>query len=95
MLSQFRRPGFDPHALQRRLVRDRRHDQRAVVLEADEAAIEQVIDTGRQEQAVLTVQPLSIARVAPRLAMAGDEVLDPFSASDAAAFLQCQHALLE
>lgn len=41
------RLGLNTHPLQRRPVRYRRHHERAIVLEADEAAIKQVADAGR------------------------------------------------
>ena len=50
----------DPHALQRRPVRDGRYDQVPVALEADEPPVEQVVDARRQEQPVLAVQSLRV-----------------------------------
>ncbi len=47
--------GFDAHFGQRWLMRYRRDDQRARILEADEASIKQMIDARRQQQAVLAV----------------------------------------
>src|SRR5262249_7433526 len=69
--------GLNAHAFQRRRVRHGRDDQDARVLEADEAAVEQVVDGGRQQQSVFAVQPLLVRAVAPRLAVAGDKVLRP------------------
>ena len=37
---------IDTHALQRGAMGDRRDDQHAAILEADEPAIEQMVDTG-------------------------------------------------
>ena len=48
-------PDRHPHLPERHLVRYRRDQQLAVVLKADEAAIEQVIDGGGEQQAVLAV----------------------------------------
>ena len=45
----------DPHPLQRRRVSHRGHNERAVVLKPDEAAIKEMIDARRQEQSILTV----------------------------------------
>jgi hypothetical protein len=41
--------GVNAHALERRSMCDRRDDKLAVVVEADESAIEEVIDAGRQK----------------------------------------------
>ena len=37
-----------------------------VVLEADEAAIEEMVGIGREEQAILSIEALLVARVPPR-----------------------------
>jgi hypothetical protein len=63
---------IDPHSLKRGVMRNRRNNQPPVVFKADEAAIEQVIDAGRQQQSVLAVQPFLIGRVAPWLTMTCD-----------------------
>jgi hypothetical protein len=41
-------------------VGDRRDDQLAGILEADEPSIKQMIDTRREQQAVLTVESLLV-----------------------------------
>ena len=51
---------LDTHALEGRLVCDRRHDEVAGILEADEAPVEQVIDAGRQQQSILPIEPFQI-----------------------------------
>jgi hypothetical protein len=51
---------FDTHPRERWPVSDRRYDQLAGVLEADEPAIKQVIDAGREQQSVLAVEPLLV-----------------------------------
>ncbi len=51
---------INAHALERRSIGDWRDDEFAVVVEADEPTIEEVIDAGRQEEAVLAVEPLLI-----------------------------------
>jgi len=48
------------HPFEGRPVGDRQDHQPSGILEADEAAIKQVIDTGRQEQAVFTVEALFV-----------------------------------
>ena len=48
------------HSGERSQVRDRSNDQVTVPFKTDEAAIEEVIDRRRQQQAVFTVQPLHI-----------------------------------
>jgi hypothetical protein len=49
--------GVDAHSLKRWLVSDRRDYELSVVLEANEPAIEEVIDAGRQKQAILRREP--------------------------------------
>ena len=63
---------------------DRGDDELAVVFEANEASIEQMIDARRQQQAIFAVEPLLVGRVPPRLAMAGDQVDRIFDAGDTA-----------
>ena len=53
-------PRLDTHPLKRRHVGYRGDDQAACILEADEAAIKQVINTGCQQQAVFTVEAFFI-----------------------------------
>jgi hypothetical protein len=76
-------------------VRDRRQNQCSVILKADEAAVEQVIDTRRQQQAILAIQSLVIAGIPPRLAVTGDQMLDALDAGDSAALFERQDPLLE
>jgi len=47
-----------------------RYQDVAVVIEADESPIEEVIGVWSEQQAVFAVQPLLVARIAPRLAVA-------------------------
>jgi hypothetical protein len=49
-------PRVDTHSFEGRPVRHRRDHQPAGILKADEAAIRQMIDAGRQEQSVFTVE---------------------------------------
>lgn len=51
-----RRSHFDAHAYKGLFVRHGENDQSPVVFEGDEPAIEQVIDGGREEKSVLTVE---------------------------------------
>jgi hypothetical protein len=53
-------PRLDAHALERRQVRDRREDEITMVFEADESPIEQVINAGRQQQSVFSVEALFV-----------------------------------
>ena len=76
--------GVDAHSLKRGTMSDRGNDEPAVVFEADEAAIEQMVDARRQQQSVLAVQSLLVGRVAPRLAMARDQMNRIFDAGDPA-----------
>jgi hypothetical protein len=47
--------GIDPHALKWWTMRHRRDNQISVVLKANKPAIKQMVDTGCQQQAILTV----------------------------------------
>ena len=87
--------GIDTHALQRRQMRHRRDDEATAVLKANEAAIEQVVDAGRQEQAVFAVQTLVVRLVAPGLAGAGNQVDRVVDLRDPTSPLDLHHALLE
>ena len=78
------RRSFDAHALQRGPVRDGRHDQSSIVLEADEATIEEVIDPRGEEQAILAVQSLLVGGIPPWLAMTCHQVRGVFDAGDPA-----------
>ena len=60
------------HPAQRLGVRDRGHDQPAVAFERDEAAVEQVIDGGREQQPVLAVEAFVVGGVAPGLGVVLD-----------------------
>ena len=53
---------------------DRRDYELSVVLEANEAAIEEMINARRQQQTILAVEPLLVGRVPPRLAMTRDQM---------------------
>src|SRR5712664_2448520 len=53
---------------------DWRNDQSAVVFKPNEPTIEQMVDARRQQQSVLTVQSLLVGRIAPRLAMARNQM---------------------
>ena len=66
----------------------RRHQQPPVVPERDEPAIEEMIDRRREQQPVLAVEPLGVVAVAPRLAVAGAQVLGAVDPGDAAALLR-------
>lgn len=88
-------PRRHAHALHRSVVRDRGDQQPPVRAERDEAAIEEVVDRGRQQQAVLAVEALGVGGVAPRLAVARAQVFGTVDAGDAAARFDGLHALLE
>jgi len=75
----------DPHALERLAVHDRRDQQLAIVLERNEPAIEEMINRGREQQAVLAVEALVVGlTVPPGLAVAGDQVFRPIDPRDPA-----------
>ena len=76
--------GVDAHSLKGGTMRNRRDDEPAVVFEANEAAIEEMIDARRQKQSILAVQSFFVGRVPPRLAVARDQVHGIFDARDAA-----------
>src|SRR5450631_4862554 len=73
----------------------RRHQDIPVVLEADEAAIEEMVGIGREEQAILSIEALLVARVPPRLAVACAQMLFARDARDAACALDPHHVRLE
>ena len=50
----------DPHPFEGWAMGYRRNDQSSVVLEADKSSVKEVVDTRRQEQAILAVQPLFV-----------------------------------
>src|SRR5690606_13975980 len=72
-----------------------RYQYLSIVLEAYEASIEQMVNVGRQQQPVISVQPLLVARVTPRLAVTGAEVLNLIHLCHATATLDSLHVLLE
>src|SRR5688500_2828611 len=74
---------------------DRRYEKVAVVLKADEAAIEQMVGVRCQQQAVLAIQALLIRGVTPRLAVTGDEVLWPVDFGNPTRFLELRYTRLE
>ena len=61
---------FDAHPGEGVPVGARRYQQKARILEADVALVEEVIDRRGQEQAVLAVQALLVVAVAPGLDVA-------------------------
>src|SRR5512134_3227168 len=62
------------HALERGTMSNRGDYELAIVLKADEAPIEEMINAGGQEQPILAVQSLLVRRVPPRLAVTGNEM---------------------
>jgi hypothetical protein len=54
-----------------------------------------VVGVGGQQQAVLAVEALAVVGVAPRLAVAGAQVLDAIHAGQPAGGLALHHVLLE
>src|SRR3546814_6640760 len=81
--------------MQRFPMRHRRHQDGAVVFEADEATIEQMIHIRRQQQPVITVQALDIARITPRFAVARAQVFDQIHLCDATEGLDTLDVLFE
>ena len=61
---------FNAHPVQRGLVRDRRDDEIPGILKPDKSTVEQMVDTRRQEQTVLTVETFFIRGISPRFAVA-------------------------
>ena len=60
---------IDAHSVQGKTMCHGRDDQPPGILEADEAAIKQVIDCRRQEQSIFTIKTLFVIRIAPGFAM--------------------------
>ena len=76
-------------------MRDRRDDEPTIVFEADEPAIKQMIDTRREQQPVLAIEPFFVRRVAPWLAVARHQMNGVFYTGNTAVSLDPAHALLE
>src|SRR5260370_27706762 len=74
---------------------DWRNDKSAVVFKTNEPTIEQMVDARRQQQSVLTVQPLLVGGIAPRLPVARNQMNEIFDACDAAFGLDLSHSLFE
>jgi hypothetical protein len=55
---------LDAHTLERKPVGDRRHDEVTGIREADEAPVEQMVDAGRQQEPILSIEALFIRRPA-------------------------------
>ena len=51
---------------------NRRHDQLSSCLEGNEALVKQMIDRRCQQEAILAIEPLLVAAVAPRLDVTRD-----------------------
>src|SRR5260221_9584054 len=83
------------HALQRRPMSDRGDDEPSVVLKADETAIEEMVDAGREKEAVFTVEAFPVVAVPPRLAMTRTQVGGILHAGNSAPALNPHHALFE
>ena len=66
-----------------------------IVLEADEATIEEVIDRRSEEKAILAVQPLLVGGIPPWLAMTCHEVRGVFDAGDPTSAFDPRHAITE
>src|SRR5215813_1125563 len=80
----------DSHALQRQPVGNWRDYESSGVLKADESAVEEMINARRKEQPVLTVEPLLVGRIPPRLTVTSHQMYrivdtrDPTSGLDLA-----------
>jgi hypothetical protein len=66
--------GVYAHSLERGTMSDRGDYELPAVLEANEAAIEEMIDARCQKQSVLAIEPLLVCRVTPRFAVTSYEV---------------------
>jgi hypothetical protein len=90
-----RLPRWHPHPLQRRSIRYRRYNQCAIVLKTDEPSVEQMIDTGRKQKPIISVQAFVVCGIPPRLAVTGPQVRGIVNARNAAESLNRHHPLLE
>ena len=76
-------------------MRNRREDELPIVLEADEATIEEMIDRRGEEEAILAVQPLLVGGIPPRLAMTCHQMRGVFDAGDPTSALDPRHTITE
>ena len=90
-----RRIGIHAHPFKRTNVRHPRDKELAVVVEADEPPIKQVIRTGGHEQPVGALQALVVGAFPPRLDMASDQVRRIIHKRDPAGAFDVRHSFLE
>src|ERR1700693_585315 len=95
MSQRSRRGQSPPHTVQRSGVGDWRDNQLSGVLEANASAIKQVVDRRRQQKAVFPIEAFLIARIAPRLAVASDQVNRVIDAGHSTTVLNLHYSLLE
>src|SRR5205823_14595578 len=74
----------DSHLVHRVRMRNRTHEQFAVVLEGNKSAVEQMINCRREEQAVALEQSFAIVGFAPRFDVACNQMFGPIHACNAA-----------
>lgn len=82
---------IDTHPLERFGIGHRGYDQLPRILERYEPFVEQMIHRRREEETVLSVQPLLVAAVPPRADMARDEVLHSIHPGYPARVLDASH----
>ena len=68
-------------------MRHRRYQQTTIVLKRDEAPVEEMVDGGRQQQSVLSVEPFLVTAIAPGLAVARPQVFQAINPRNAAPVL--------
>lgn len=76
-------------------MRHRRDDRPTVVLEPDEATVEQVVHARREEQTVFAIKALLVGCVSPRLAMTRPEVFRLVHSGDSTSAFNLHHPLVE
>jgi hypothetical protein len=76
-------------------MRDRRYEEPSVVLERDEATVEEMVYRRGQQKAVFSVQALVVAAVTPRFAVARAKMLRSIDTSDTTGGLDGLNSLAE
>ena len=86
---------IEPHALQRKDIRDWGDKHCSAVFEADEAAVEQVVCGRGEQEPVRAFETFFVRALSPRLDVAADQVCGVGDEGDSARMFQQRNALLD